>query len=187
MKIVAIVGSPRPKGNTNYLVDQALEAATELGAQVKKIDLSKYKINPCLGHDDCPSFGSCAQNDDAVWILDESLNADGVILATPVYWYNVSAQMKDFIDRNHFPYKHDRKYKAKAVGLIVVAATEGIDDTLHTLNQFVDWFFDIKTSRKYIVSGYADRAGEVKQNLSVVRAAQELGQRMARTLKEQST
>ena len=184
MKIVAIVGSPRPKGNTNYLVDRALEAAAELGAQVKKIDLCKYKINPCLGHDDCSSFECCTQKDDAIWILDELLNADGVILATPVYWYNVSAQMKAIIDRNHFPYKHDLKYKAKAVGTIVVATTEGIDDTLHTLNQFIDWWFDIKADRRLIVSGYADKVGDAKNNLTLVEEAKQLGSHMVESIKE---
>ncbi|MFC1847098.1 flavodoxin family protein, partial [Chloroflexota bacterium] len=182
--IVAIVGSPRPKGNTNYLVDRALEAAEELGAQVKKIDLSKYKINPCLGHDDCPSFECCTQKDDAVWILDESLNADGIILATPVYWYNVSAQMKAFIDRNHFHYKHKLKYRAKSVGLIVAATMEGIDDTLHTLNHFIDWRFDIKTGRRLIVSGYADKVGEAENNLTLVEEAKQLGSHMVESIKE---
>ena len=184
MKIIAIVGSPRPKGNTNYLIDRALEAAAELGAQVKKIDLSKYKINPCLGHDDCSSFESCVQKDDAVWILDELLNADGVILATPVYFFNVSAQMKTFIDRNYFPYRHKLQYKAKTVGLIVVAATEGIDDTLHTLNQFVDLRFDIKSGMRFIVSGYADKVGDVRNNLTLIQEAKELGSNMAESIKE---
>ncbi len=184
MKIVAIVGSPRPKGNTNYLVDQALEEAAKLGAQTEKILLSKYKVNPCLGHDDCSSYKSCIQKDDAIWILDEFINADGVILATPVYWYNVSAQMKAFIDRNHFPYKHDVKYKAKTVGLIVVATTEGIDDTLHTLNQCVDWWFNIETCGKYIVSGYADKVGDARNNLTLVEEAKQLGNHMVESLTE---
>jgi multimeric flavodoxin WrbA len=182
--VLAIVGSPRPKGNTNYLVDRALEAAAELGAQVEKIDLGKYKVNPCLGHDDCSSFDSCTQKDDAKWILDKFLNADGVILATPVYWYNVSAQMKAFLDRNHFPYKHDLKYKAKAVGLLVVANTEGIEDTLHTLNQFVDWSFDIRKDRKFTVSGYAYKVGDARNNLTLVDEAKQLGNHMVESLKE---
>ena len=124
------------------------------------------------------------QKDDAVWILDEFLDADGVILATPVYWYNVSAQMKTFIDRNHFPYKHDLKYKAKTVGLIVVATTEGIEDTLNTLNQCVDWWFDIKTHGKHIVSGYAEEVGDVRNNLTLVEEARQLGSHMVESLVE---
>ena len=56
MKLLAIVGSPRLEGNTNYLVDQALEEASKLGAEVAKLVLSQYKLNPCLGHDDCGSL-----------------------------------------------------------------------------------------------------------------------------------
>jgi multimeric flavodoxin WrbA len=109
LKILAIVGSPRLNGNTNYLVDQALEEASKLGAQNEKIMLSKYVVNPCLGHADCASFDSCQQKDDASWILGRFCEADGVFLATPVYWYNVSSQMKAFIDRYYFLYKHEQK------------------------------------------------------------------------------
>jgi multimeric flavodoxin WrbA len=182
MQILAIVGSPRPKGNTNYLVDRALEAAAELGAQVKKIDLGQYKVNPCLGHDDCSSFESCTQKDDAIWILDEFLNADGVILATPVYYYNVSAQMKAFIDRNYFLYKHDQGYAARTVGLIVVAEQMGIKDTLHTLKQFADEF-SASPDRVFVVSGYANKVGDAKDNTALVTDARKLGRQMVATLK----
>jgi multimeric flavodoxin WrbA len=183
LKILAVVGSPRPKGNTNYLVDQALEEASKHKAQVEKIDLCKYELNPCLGHDDCSSFDSCKQKDDAKWILDKFLNADGVILATPVYWYNVSAQMKAFMDRSYFPYKHDSKCKARAVGIVVVAEMEAIEDTLHTLNQFVDWWFDIKEDKKLVVSGYASTLGDAKKNITLVERAKELGFKMVESLK----
>jgi len=183
MKILAIVGSPRPKGNTNYLVDQALEEASKHKAQIEKIDLCNYKVNPCLGHDDCSSSDSCTQKDDAKCILDKFLNADGIILATPVYWYNVSAQMKAFMDRSYFPYKHDGKCKARVVGIVVVAEMEAIEDTLHTLNQFVDWWFDIKEDGKFVVSGYASKLGDAKKNLTLMGQAKELGAKMAQSLK----
>ncbi|MBA7559869.1 putative NAD(P)H-dependent FMN-containing oxidoreductase YwqN [subsurface metagenome] len=183
MKLLAIVGSPRLKGNTNYLVEQALGEAARLGAQTEKIILSQYEANPCLGHADCASFESCLQKDDAGWIIDKFCEADGVILATPVYWYNVSAQMKAFIDRNYFIYKKDRKPRGRVVGLIVVGEQVGIEDTLYTLNQFVDWSFDIKENGKFIVSGYANRPGEVKNNLPLVEEARKLGRQMVESLK----
>ena len=183
MKILAIVGSPRLKGNTNYLVDKALEEAAALGVETEKIVLSQYDIKPCLGHDECSTFESCTQKDDMNWILDEFLNADGIILATPVYWYNVSAQMKTFIDRNYFPYQHDMKYKARVAGIIVVAEMEAIEDTLYTLNQFVDWCFDIKESGKFTVSGYAHTAGEVSDKPDLIEEAKQLGRQMAQYLK----
>jgi len=185
LKILAIVGSPRLKGNTNYLVDQALEEAEKLGAQTEKIVLSQYEVNPCLGHDNCASFESCLQKDDACWILDRFRKADGVILATPVYYYNVTAQMKAFIDRNYFLYKHDQKYRAKAVGIIIVAEKEAIEDTLHTLRQFTDEF-SVEKNRIFITCGYASRIEDVKNDLPLLEDARKLGKQMVESLKEAS-
>jgi multimeric flavodoxin WrbA len=185
LKLVAIVGSPRLKGNTNYLVDQALKEATRLGAKTEKLVLSQYKVKPCLGHANCASFQSCRQKDDTGWILDKFREADGVILATPVYYYNVSAQMKAFIDRNYFLYKHDQKYKAGVVGIIIVAEQEGIEDTLHTLKQFIDEF-DVDRDAIFTVCGYADQPGDVKNNLPLVEKARKLGRQMVEALKSGS-
>lgn len=185
MKLLAIVGSPRLKGNTNYLVDQALGEAAKLGVQTEKLVLSQYEVNPCLGHDDCATFDSCQQKDDAGWILEKFCEADGVILATPVYYYNVTAQMKVFIDRNYFLYKHDRKYKSRAVGIIVVAEQIGIEDTLHTLRQFTDEF-NVNENRIFTVSGYANKLGEARSNLPLVEEARKLGRQMVASLKEGS-
>ena len=158
MKILAIVGSPRPKGNTNYLVDQALEEASKLGIETEKIVLSDCQVNPCLGHDNCASLDSCLQKDDTAVILDKFCQADGVLLATPVYYFNVTAQMKSFIDRTYFLYMKSKKSRAKTVGVIAIATCEGIEDTLHTMGQFVDESFDIEDSQRLIVTGYASRA-----------------------------
>lgn len=178
MKILAVVGSPRLDGNTNCLVDEALGEARKLGAEVEKIALSQYEVNPCLGHEDCASFESCVQKDDTSWILDRFCEADGVILATPVYYYNVSAQMKAFIDRNYFLYEHNRKSGARAVGIIVVAEAEGIEDTLHTLKRFVGESFVVGGDAIQVVSGYAGSPGEAKQNAPLVEEARRLGREM---------
>jgi multimeric flavodoxin WrbA len=102
LKILAISGSPKNKGNTNYLVGQALEEITKLAIDTEKIVLSQHQVNPYLGHDGCGSYQSCTQKDDTGWILNRFRAADGLILATPVYYYNVSAQMKVFMDRNYW-------------------------------------------------------------------------------------
>lgn len=183
MKILAIVGSPRPKGNTNYLVDQALEEASKLGIETEKIILSDYHVNPCLGHDNCASLGSCLQKDDTAAILDKYCQADGVILATPVYYFNVTAQMKTFMDRTYFLYMKSRKSRAKTVGVIVIATCEGVEDTLHTLGQFMDESFDIEEGQRLIVTGYASRLGDTKNNPTLIADARNLGKRMVEVLK----
>jgi len=183
MKIVAIVGSPRLQGNTNYLVDCALEEANKQGIDTEKIVLGEHDVRPCQGHDNCASLDACLQKDDAPEILEKFRNADGVILATPVYYYNVSAQMKAFIDRNYFIYKHEQEYKARAAGLIVVAEQEGIEDTLHTLKQFADEFRNVG-DRLFVASGYASRPWDARGNSSLVEEAADLGRKMAESLKE---
>lgn len=182
MNILALVGSPRVGGNTDFLVDQALEESTRLGAQTEKIILSQYTVAPCLGHDDCGSFKSCTQKDDTSWILDKLCEADGVILATPVYYYNIAAQLKAFIDRNYFLYKHDRKSQARSVGIIVVAESEGIEDTVHTLKRYINEVFKVTEDRVLELSGYAFKLGEAKNNSQLVERAREFGRKMVEIL-----
>lgn len=182
MKILAIVGSPRRNGNTSFLVDQALAEMEKLGVETEKIVISQHKVNPCLGHDNCASLASCTQKDDADWIIDKFYEADGVILASPVYYLNVTAQMKAFMDRNYFPYKKNIRGKARAVGIIVVGEQMGIEDTLYTLHQFVDWVFFVGKSRRFVVTGYANRPGDAKKNTRLVAEARELGRKMVASL-----
>ena len=187
MKILAIVGSPRTKGNTSYLVDKALEEAAKSGVQTEKIILSQHDIKPCLGHDNCATFKSCTQQDDAPWILERLCEADAVILATPVYWFNVTAQMKTFIDRNFFLYTHGIHPRAKAVGIIIVAECEGIEDTLNTLRIFTERTFPIPKDRIISVTGYANKMGEAEANTSLVNDAVALGRQLADIIQEENS
>ena len=182
MNILALVGSPRLGGNIDFLVDQALEEAARLGAQTEKIILTQYTVAPCLGHDDCGSFKSCIQKDDTSWILNRLCNADGVILATPVYYYNITAQLKAFIDRNYFLYTHNRKSQARSVGIIVVADSIGIEDTVHTMKRYINDIFEVSEDRVLELNGYAFRLGEAKNNPQLVEQARELGRQMVESL-----
>ncbi len=175
MKIVAIVGSPRPAGNTSYLVDQALQEAAAHGCETEQIILSQYRVNPCLGHEDCSSFSKCKQEDDVPWILDRFSRAEGIILATPVYYYNMTAQMKAFIDRNYFLYMHEIPLQARCAGFIVVAGGGGIDITVRALRRC----FGMPNDREITVTGYASQPGEVKDQPALLKEARSLGQRMA--------
>ena len=184
MQLLAICGSPRPNGNTNYLVDQALTEAAKLGAQTEKIVVSQYNINPCLGHDKCATYDSCLQKDDAIWIIDKLLKADGVIIASPVYYYNVSAQLKTFIDRNDFLFKHGQKSQARAVGIITLAGGDGgIADTINTLKRFINESFAVREDKLFVLWGYARHPGEAESNPLLVKEVQKLGRQMVESMK----
>ncbi|MBM4446017.1 MAG: flavodoxin family protein [Chloroflexi bacterium] len=182
MKILAIVGSPRPGGNTSYLVDQALKEAATHGFETEKIILTKYRVSPCDGHENCASFSACKHDDDAPMILDKFISADGIILGSPVYYYNMTAQMKAFVDRNYFLYTHEISPKMFCAGLIVIGGGAGLEHTVRALRRFVKLSADIPDDRIVTVTGYASKPGEVKSSPSLIEEARKLGGRLAEIL-----
>ncbi|MGB4598979.1 MAG: flavodoxin family protein [Trichlorobacter sp.] len=100
MNIVAIIGSPHGiNGNTGRLLEEVINGASASGAQVELIDLSRMKVQPCVGCDACHKIGSCHLKDDFEGIKDKLLTCDGFILASPNYIFSVSAQLKALFDR----------------------------------------------------------------------------------------
>lgn len=99
MKILGIVGSKRKKGNTYHLVERALKGAESKGAQTELIYLGDYSINGCIGCEGCKESFTCVINDDMQKLYPLLLEADGLILGSPTYFYDVSADVKAFIDR----------------------------------------------------------------------------------------
>jgi multimeric flavodoxin WrbA len=98
-KIIAIYGSPRRKGNTATLLKKAIEGARDCGADVEEIVLRDLKISPCLEIYGCLQAGECAIKDDFQMVRDKILHAQGLMLASPVFFYTVSAHTKMLMDR----------------------------------------------------------------------------------------
>ena len=98
-KIVAIYGSPRKQGNTARLLDQAVEGARQGGARVETIRLSRLKMSPCLEIYGCKADGRCVIKDDFQAVYDSLLECSGLMLASPIFFYSVSAQVKIMMDR----------------------------------------------------------------------------------------
>ncbi|MBC7263644.1 MAG: flavodoxin family protein [Chloroflexi bacterium] len=99
IRILAVAGSPRRGGNSETLLDQAIAGAESQGALVEKVVLQGLKIAPCIECDRCFQTGRCAVQDDYQVLYDKLLAYEGVILAAPIFFMNVSAQAKAFIDR----------------------------------------------------------------------------------------
>ncbi len=104
-RVVILSGSPRKGGNSDLLCDQLLNGATESGHQVEKISLREKKIGYCVACDACQkSGGRCVQQDDMAEVLEKLINTDVIVMATPVYFYTMNAQMKTLIDRCYARY-----------------------------------------------------------------------------------
>lgn len=98
-KVLILSSSPRKRGNSNALCDRLMEGAIESDHQVEKVVLAEKTIHYCTGCYACRGKGRCAQKDDMAQILDSMVAADVIVLATPVYFYTMCAQMKTAIDR----------------------------------------------------------------------------------------
>lgn len=98
-KVLVISGSPRKGGNSDMLCNEFIKGAKESGNQVEKIFIADKKINYCTGCGVCNTTHKCVINDDMTDALDKMVNADVIVLATPVYFYTMNGQLKTFIDR----------------------------------------------------------------------------------------
>ena len=99
MKIIAFSGSPRKNGNTELLLKEAVKGIESKGLEVEIFNLNLMKIKPCQGCGGCNKTGKCIYRDDMDQVSDAIRSADRIILASPVYFYSVSAQAKTMIDR----------------------------------------------------------------------------------------
>lgn len=98
--ILILSSTPRRGGNSDRLCDEFLRGAAEAGHRAEKIALRAHKINFCTGCGACSEHGlSCPQKDDAAAIVEQMIAADVIVMATPVYFYTMCAQMKALIDR----------------------------------------------------------------------------------------
>lgn len=99
MVVIGILGSPRIEGNSDMLLEEALRGVRELGVDTEKIVLNRMDIRPCQECDGCRNTGVCIVRDDMQAIYPYLIEADGIILASPIFFGGVTAQTKAMIDR----------------------------------------------------------------------------------------
>lgn len=136
-KVLILAGSPRVGGNSDLLCDAFAKGAQEAGHKVTKIYVQKQKIAHCLACYACRGTGTCVQKDDMQAILPQMLAADVIVLATPVYFYSMSGQLKTLIDRTLPQWLN---IKDKEFYFIATAADkkEGLESTMIALKGFTD-------------------------------------------------
>lgn len=185
---MALLGSPRKRGNTELLADQVLEGAREGGATTEKIYLDDWTIRP-IGEvcDNTREREDQRSDDDFPRILDVFLGADLVVLATPVYWAGVSAQMKCFIDRLSSYFRREPyTVRFSGKGYIVVTAFGQKDPDHGTwVTEPLKFCVDVLSGRylgDLTVSVY--RKGQVREMPEMLKSAYELGKKAVETLSD---
>ena len=99
MKITIITGSAHRKGTTAYLTEKFIEGATEAGHEIFRFDAAFKNVHPCIACEKCHRTGSCAFQDDMNELNPHLIEADAVVLVSPIYYYDINAQLKAVIDR----------------------------------------------------------------------------------------
>ena len=123
MKIIGIWGSSRKRGNSEILLDIALKEAKGLGAKVSKIPLSGKSIAPCDGCGKCQKSGKCVVKDDMQDIYQKMLEADGILWATPIYFWSMTGQTKIVMDRTYALSNPKLQLANKVGGVITLSAS----------------------------------------------------------------
>ncbi len=185
MRILAIMGSPRIKGNSDLLLDEAIAGAQEAGAETEKIIVAKLKIEPCQEYYGCLKDGRCVIHDDMDPIYAKILAADAIIVASPIFFYTVSAQLMPLISRCQALWA--KKYVLKDMDIpvrkgafIAVGATKGeklFDGPKLTIHYFFQ-AINVELSDELLIRG-VDKRGEIKDHPEHLAAARELGKRLA--------
>jgi multimeric flavodoxin WrbA len=177
-EVVAVIGSPRRRGNTAALTDAALEELERRGCRCTRILLGELHIGACVGHPNCAELAACPQDDDMAEVLKAVYAADGLILATPVYYENVSSQLKAFIDRNATNYYHGVWLAPKVVGLIAVSGESALDDTWAAMRRFIA-LSSAEEPPTLCMGGCASEPGDAAGDARLMAEARALGRTMA--------
>jgi len=180
MKVVGICGSPR-KGNSELLLREVLKSVKDGGADIELILLRGKHIEYCDGCTECEESGECHKTDDMQEIYKKIESADGIVLASPNYYDNVSGLMKSFIDRTlvYYNKRRAKKIKGKLGGIIAVGGGSS-HEVVEKLKVFFS-AYEIKLVG--IVEAIAGKAGEVAKDKRALLAARGLGKEIVERLK----
>ena len=173
MKIIGFNGSPRKEGSTAWAINKILEGAKEKGAEIRVWHSGDLDIKPCKGCLGCVQGGGCVQNDDMRQLYDELKEADALVLGSPIYMGQMSAQAKIFTDRlfAQITPRFSPRFKEKNAGKkLVLVFTQGNPDAEmfkvyidYTKSMFKLLEFDVKEA--LIIAGTRNGPARERKDL----------------------
>jgi len=189
VKVLGIYGSPRRGGNTEILLEESLKGAEKEGAKVERLYLSDFAITPCKECHGCDTTGTCILLDDMEKIYPKLLEADVLILASPIFFYGVTAWAKSLIDRSQALWAKKYLLKDPSLGeegkkrkgfFISVGATKG-QKVFEGAVLTVKYFFDVINADymgELLFRG-VEAKGDILKHPEALQQAFEAGRRLA--------
>ncbi|MCP4686686.1 MAG: flavodoxin family protein [Desulfobacterales bacterium] len=185
-KVVVLLGSPRKKGNSAVLAGGIIRGVESAGAKAETIYLNGMKIKPCQACYACKKEDAdgCAIDDDMQEIYPKLVEADAWVVASPVYWFTMTAQTKLFMDRCFALFNEDVNKSPMYKKPIAVAMSYGdadpfISGCVNALRSFQDSYRYVGANLVGMVYGSAEEPGEIASNAELMKQAEELGKKLA--------
>jgi multimeric flavodoxin WrbA len=188
LKVLGIFGSPRRGGNTDLLLEEALKGAEKEGAEVERLRLIDFTLTPCKECHGCDKTGECVILDDMQKIYPKLLEADVIILASPIFFYGITGWAKAFVDRCQALWARKYLLKSPSLGkegkkrkgfLISVGGTKGqrvFEGAILTAK----YFFDVLNAEYVgeLVFRGIDAKGDILKHPEAIQQAFEAGRRL---------
>jgi multimeric flavodoxin WrbA len=186
LRLLGIMGSPRIGGNTDLLLDEAIKGAREAGAEVERLVVASLEIAACKEDYGCLEDGNCVIRDDMYGVYPKLLGADRIIVASPIFFYGLTSQLKALVDRSQalwarkYVLKRNPPDSGRKGAFIGVGATRGeklFDGSILTVKYFFQ-AVGVEYADELLIRG-VDQKGEVKEHPTALADAFELGRRLA--------
>ena len=186
--ILILNGSPRLKGNTAHLVELASAVFAQEGASHEAVSLAKLTIKPCPACDACvkKTCRFCVIKDDMATLYDKVLSCKALLIASPIYWFTYSAQLKLFVDRLYGLWDQEPScFKGKKIGGIFVYGdtdvySSGAINAISTVEHMMRY---IKAEIIGFAYGTASEPGDAAGNSMLVESTKELAGKLARSVR----
>lgn len=180
-RVLVFKGSPREHGNSSTLADRAVDGAKAAGAEVEVFSLRTMNIKPCDACDTCHETGVCVLKDDMQILYPKLIQADAIVIASPIYWFTMNAQTKLFVDRWYgLETPQGNPLKGKQFGILL---TYGDTDpyssgAINAIRTFQDMLRYIGASIRGIVYGTANDIGDIQKQPELMERAYKLGEKL---------
>lgn len=187
MKVVAFNGSPRKDGNTHHLINKVFAALNQEGIDTELVQVGGNLIHGCVACYQCSvnKDGRCVQDDIVNTWIEKMRTADGIILASPTYFADITPELKTLIDRSGFVARSNGSFLKRKVGAAVVAVRRA--GGMHAFDS-INHFFLIQqmliAGSSYWNLGVGRDKGDVEKDEEGIRTMTALGENMAWLLKK---
>jgi len=187
MKVIGISGSPRKGGNSEILLDEALKGARSAGASIEKIILNDLDFKACQECGGCDESGSCIIDDDMRLVYKKIAQADRIVIASPIFFGSVTAQLKAMIDRfqslwvKKYVLKKPASPRKKRKGIFLCVSGSDKEGFFKNARSLVRIFFNTLDIVYFgdLFCGSVDKKSDIKKRIAVLRKAFELGAALA--------